>query len=1063
MWFVLYLLLALPLLVVAYLELSTFRRRRALNKFKGPSRLPIVGNAHQAGKSPTEILDQLFTWWHQYGNDNFCFWVGSHSNLIVTNHKYLEFILSSQTLISKSDIYDLTHPWLGLGLLTSTGSKWHKHRKMITPAFHFNILQDFHEVMNDNSTKFIKHLKNVAAGDNIFDFQEQAHYFTLDVICDTAMGVSVNAMENRSSSIVQAFKDMCYTINMRAFNPFKRIDLLFRWAPEYPAYCKTLKTLQDFTNDIIDKRIKAHKDGTVSASKGDEFSRKKMAFLDTLLSSTIDGRPLTTQELYEEVSTFMFEGHDTTTSGVSFAVYLLSRHQDEQQKLFKEQREVMGDSGLSRDATFQEISQMKYLDLFIKEAQRLYPSVPFIGRFTEKDYIIEGELVPKGTTLNLALVMLGYNERVFKDPHKFRPERFELEKPGPFEYVPFSAGPRNCIGQKFALLEIKTVVSKIIRHFKVLPALDELASKDGYISTTLGYRPEERKKRDPLRHKYDPILSAVLTLKAENGLFIRLKERTVYYLLSLLELKMWLVLYGFLALPLLLWLYQELSTFRRRQLLKKFKGPKRLPIVGNAHQMGKNSTETLDQLFAWWYQYDKDNISFWIGSTANVLVTKPKFIEYILSSQTLIRKAESYHLTHPWVGLGLITSTGSKWHKHRKMITPSFHFNILQDFHKVMDEYSNKFVRLLKKVSAGDSILDIQNHVAYLTLDVICNTAMGVSINAMENRASEIAQAFRDICVNVNMRSFHLWKRNQMLYRLASDYPAYCKTLKTLHDFTHDVIEKRLKAHKEGTASANQGDEFSRKKMAFLDTLLSATVDGRPLTSQELYEEVSTFIFAGHDTTTSGISFALYLLSRHQDEQQKLFEEQREVMGDSGMGRDATFQEISQMKYLDLFIKEAQRVYPSVPFIGRYTETDHLIDGNLVPKGTTLNLALVMLGYNDRVFKDPHKFRPERFELEKPGPFEYVPFSAGPRNCIGQKFALLQIKTVVSKMIRNFEVLPPADGLESKDGYLKTTMGLLTAVKVKREAYRHKYDPILTAALTLKSENGLHIRLRERN
>ncbi|EDW31622.1 GL11222 [Drosophila persimilis] len=526
---------------------------------------------------------------------------------------------------------------------------------------------------------------------------------------------------------------------------------------------------------------------------------------------------------------------------------------------------------------------------------------------------------------------------------------------------------------------------------------------------------------------------------------------------------MWLVLYAFLALPLLVWLYQELTTFRRRRLLKKFHGPKRLAIVGNAHQMGKNPTEILDQLFAWWYQYDKDNFSFWIGPKPNIMVTKPKYIEYILTSQTLIKKAYNYALTQPWLGLGLVNSMGSRWHKHRKMITPSFHFNILQDFHKVMDEYSTKFVQKLKNVSAGDSIFDIQDQVAYLTLDVICNTAMGVSINAMENRTSDIAQAFRDICENVSVRSFSVWKRNQMLYRLAPDYPAYCKTLKTLRDFTHDVIEKRVKAHKDGTASTSQGDEFSGKKMAFLDTLLSATVDGRPLTSQELYEEVSTFIFAGHDTTTSGISFAMYLLSRHQDEQRKLFDEQREVMGDSEMGRDATYQEIAQMKYLDLFIKEAQRVYPSVPFIGRYTEKDHLIDGDLVPKGTTLNLALIMLGYDDRVFKDPHKFRPERFELEKPGPFEYVPFSAGPRNCIGQKFAILQIKTVVSKIVRNFEVLPAVDGLESKDGYLNTTMGLPTAEKIKKEAYRHKYDPILSSAITLKSINGLHIRLRERN
>ncbi|EDW31621.1 GL11221 [Drosophila persimilis] len=525
MWFALYLVLALPLLWLAYLELKSLRRRRVLNKFKGPKVLPVVGNAHQLGRTPPEILGQMFEWWYQHDKDNFRYWIGYYPNLMVTRTKYFEFILSSQTLISKAEVYSLMQPWLGLGLLTSTGSKWHKHRKMITPSFHFNVLQDFHEVMNEKSTKFIKHLKNVSGGGSIFDFQEQAHFLTLDIICETAMGVSINAMENQDSELVQAFKDMCYNIKVRTFSSWKRNPTLYQFASDYPAYCKTLKTLQDFTHDVIEKRLNAHKEGTVLASHGDEFSRKKMVFLDTLLSATVDGRPLTSQELYEEVSTFIFAGHDTTTSAISFALYLVSRHQDEQRKLFEEQREVMGDSGLDREATFQEISEMKYLDLFIKEAQRVYPSVPFVGRYTEKDYVIDGDLVPKGTTLHMGIFMLGYDDRVFKEPHKFRPQRFEEEKPGPFEYVPFSAGPRNCIGQKFALLEIKTVVSKIIRHFEVLPALDELASKDGYIRTTLGLPPTEKRKRDLQQHKYDPILLVAMSLKSENGIYLRLKER----------------------------------------------------------------------------------------------------------------------------------------------------------------------------------------------------------------------------------------------------------------------------------------------------------------------------------------------------------------------------------------------------------------------------------------------------------------------------------------------------------------------------------------------------------
>uniref|UniRef100_A0A6P4EF98 Cytochrome P450 4e3 n=1 Tax=Drosophila rhopaloa TaxID=1041015 RepID=A0A6P4EF98_DRORH len=392
MWFAVLALVVLPLLVLVYFELGALHRRRLLKEFNGPTPIPVLGNAHRIGKNPAEILATFFEWWHDYGKDNFLFWTGYSSHIVVTNPKQLEYILNSQQLIQKSTIYTLLHPWLGFGLLTSHGIKWHKHRKMITPSFHFNILQDFHEVMNENSSKFVEQLKKASAGDSIIDFQEHANYLTLDVICDTAMGVPINAMEQRDSSIVQAFRDMCYNINMRAFHPFKRSNRVFSLTPEFPAYQRTLKTLQDFTYDIIEKRVEALQNGSSQQEQDPSLPRKKMAFLDTLLSSTIDGRPLTRQEIYEEVSTFMFEGHDTTTSGVSFAGYLLSRHPDVQLKLYQEQCEIMGDD-MNRNASFQEISQMKYLDMFIKEVQRVYPSVPFIGRYCDKDYNISKQVL----------------------------------------------------------------------------------------------------------------------------------------------------------------------------------------------------------------------------------------------------------------------------------------------------------------------------------------------------------------------------------------------------------------------------------------------------------------------------------------------------------------------------------------------------------------------------------------------------------------------------------------------------------------------------------------------
>lgn len=146
---------------------------------------------------------------------------------------------------------------------------------------------------------------------------------------------------------------------------------------------KALAILHGFTEKIIVQRraelIKAKENGTTQPKDDEVGSKRKMAFLDILLQSEIDGKPLTNLDIREEVDTFMFEGHDTTSSAITFCFYNLALYPECQQKCFEEIMQVF-DKDKSKPVTYEDLNNLHYVELCIKETLRLFPSVPLLGR-----------------------------------------------------------------------------------------------------------------------------------------------------------------------------------------------------------------------------------------------------------------------------------------------------------------------------------------------------------------------------------------------------------------------------------------------------------------------------------------------------------------------------------------------------------------------------------------------------------------------------------------------------------------------------------------------------------
>ncbi|XP_067407697.1 cytochrome P450 4V2-like isoform X2 [Emydura macquarii macquarii] len=435
---------------------------------------PLLGNALLFERKGEDFFKQIVQHLEEFRNRPLLkLWIGPLPFVILYHADAVEVILSSSKHIEKSFPYTFLHPWLGTGLLTSTGDKWRTRRKMITPTFHFTILADFLEVMNEQANILVEKLEKHVDKEP-FDCFLDITLCALDIICETAMGKNVGAQINKDSEYVHAIYKMSDLIHHRQKSPWLWSDLMYPMFQEGREHTRSLKILHTFTDNVIAEKIHEIKNHTqhkddLDDNREQSGSKKRRAFLDMLLHATDDqGNKLSYMDIREEVDTFMFEGHDTTAAAMNWVIYLLGCHPEAQKKVHRELDEVFGNS--DRPVTMDDLKKLHYLECVVKEALRLFPSVPFFARTTSEDCHIRGFKIPKRTEVIVVPYVLHREPEIFPDPEEFRPERFFPENSSgrhPFAYVPFSAGPRNCIGQRFAQMEEKAVLAIILRRFWV--------------------------------------------------------------------------------------------------------------------------------------------------------------------------------------------------------------------------------------------------------------------------------------------------------------------------------------------------------------------------------------------------------------------------------------------------------------------------------------------------------------------------------------------------------------------------------------------------------------------
>ncbi|GIX66982.1 cytochrome P450 4V2 [Caerostris extrusa] len=208
------------------------------------------------------------------------------------------------------------------------------------------------------------------------------------------------------------------------------------------------------------------------------------------------------------------------------------------------------------------------------------------------------------------------------------------------------------------------------------------------------------------------------------------------------------------------------------------------------------------------------------------------------------------------------------------------------------------------------------------------------------------------------------------------------------------------------------GDD-SRRPKCLLDVLLKLHIEDQVLDEEGVRQEVDTFISTGHDSISVTVKWALYLIGLYPEVQEKIHQELDSVLGADSKG-PLSVADLNELKYLDCVLKESNRLYPPAAAFGRKISEEISICGYTIPKRTTVIVAPFFVHRDEDVFPDPEKFDPERFLPENSlhiPECAYIPFSAGPRDCIGRVFAEMEVKILVCHILRNFSL----HSLDSRD------------------------------------------------
>ncbi|XP_068659861.1 cytochrome P450 CYP94D108-like [Aristolochia californica] len=429
------------------------------------------------------------------------------------------------------------------------------------------------------------------------------------------------------------------------------------------------------------------------------------------------------------------------------------------------------------------------------------------------------------------------------------------------------------------------------------------------------------------------------------------------------------------------------------------------------------------------------------GDSDGIITANPMNIEHMLKTnfENYPKGKRFVSMLQDFLGQGIFISDGEQWKAQRKTASFEFSTKSLRNF--VMDavrfEVTNRLVPLLERGAGNQKIFDLQDMLERFAFDNVCKLAFNEDPGCLAGDGtsrSDFVHSFDD-AANISAARFMyafpiLWRIKKFLN--VGYERRLRESISTVHQFATEIIRTRKEKMKKEIKAAADEDLLSRFMASYSDS-----------EEEVLRDMVVSFILAGRDTTSSGLSWFFWILASRPDVENNILKEIKTVrtLHPTSFGETFSFDQLREMQYLHAAISEAMRLYPPVPVDTRECLNDDMLpDGTFIRKGWFITYFTYSMGRLERLWgPDCLSYKPERW-LENgvyraESQFKFPVFHAGPRTCLGKEMAYIQMKSIAACVIERFEV----------------------------EVLEKEKHPEYELSLTLRMKGGLPVRVRRRS